>query len=125
MLLLLLPGLALGPGWNLRVCVQRFLAAPACCAEENCCSDESRAPEAPVAESAGRCNTCCLDIATQHEQPVPSAETVGKQLMRAQVAACFVELVELVPPAPARVVRTPSSLPPSPPGRCTPLPLRI
>jgi len=126
LLLLLLPGLALGPGWNLRICAQRFLVMPGCCeAKESCCTDEGGTPEKPVAESEGRCDRCCIGIETQGEHPLQGAEPLGEQLERAQVVARVVVIAELAPRVPARPAPSPDPRPPSPPGRCTPLPLRI
>ncbi|MSR63375.1 MAG: hypothetical protein EXS08_13110 [Planctomycetes bacterium] len=125
LMLLLLPGLALGPGWNLRICAQRFLARPGCCeVAASCCTDEGGTRENPVAEGAGRCDRCCIDIQCHGEQPLQDAKPLGQQLERAQAVAQVV-VVELAPRAPARAAPSPDPRPPSPPGRCTPLPLRI
>ena len=133
LLLLILPGLALGPGWSLRLCPQRVLGTEGCCSvtvESSCCANDLPAGEPvlePPYDAASPCGACCIVIETPAGRSAPTPEPPTKGLERAlSVAAhdCVPLLAVRVPAAPAS-----SHLLPAPPlapwGRCTPLPLRI
>jgi hypothetical protein len=121
--LLLLPGVALGPGWCLRVCLVDLLGGGACCAEEPasaaCCSDA-----APAAEH-GTCDACCLDIDSSPERVVPAPDPLHRELRGVALATWTACLLAPAPPAPAPAPRSWSRPPPSPAGPLAPLPLRI
>ena len=127
LLLFFLPGVALGPGWELRICPQTMLGTDGCCdpTAPSCCAEEHGSPAQPVAENETPCAACCLTIATATEQPLPTPEQLVAWVSRAQQAAlaCAIQAPppsssELAPPAPREPERPP-------PGRSTPLPLLI
>jgi len=125
----LLPGFALGPGWSLRICAHEVLGTGDCCeleAASSCCSTEDQTPNL-VTDSEGQCDACCIDIKTSVEQsaPRPGPERLAQELEQANPCAVAVFVLAPAPDRAARAALPPSGLPPAPPGRCTPLPLRI
>jgi hypothetical protein len=132
LLVLLVPGLALGPGWSLRFCAEELLGTLGCCTEasvSNCCPTETRTPLEPPTGIAAACDRCCIDITTLDEQPVPTQEPLAHVVERTQAAALAIAVpssdVPLVHLAHEGSAWAAAQLPPAPPGRCTPLPLRI
>jgi len=132
LLVLLLPGLALGPGWSLRFCAEELLGTRGCCTEvsaTSCCPTETRTPLEPPTGIAAACDRCCIDITTLDEQPVPTQEPLSHVVERTQAAALLIAVpsTDLFVPHLVHEVSAwaAAQLPPSAPGRCTPLPLRI
>lgn len=129
LLLFLLPGLALGPGWNLRVCAGELLGLASCCDAEvvkACCPDQAPAAQGPGWRGQERsgCEGCCLDIDTSGERLAPTPAP-GTDLERTQLAVAAVPTHEIPPSPTPRTALAPRARPPAPPGRAAPLPLRI
>ena len=120
-----MPALALGPGWSLRICSQRWIGTAQCCAvQPSCCTGEDSTPKGPVVES-GLCEHCCIDIENHREPSLQAVEPLGKHWERAQAVAVIVAVESFLPIGTERKALTHIQRPPAPPGRCTPLPLRI
>ena len=125
LLLLLLPGLVLGAGWDLRICAHDVLGSQGCCALEPACCSEAPASEERVSEPTHPCSACCIDIASSAERSSPAPERAVKVLERSQDAALLASVAALAPPAAERTVVEPVGVPCDAPGRRTPLPLRL
>ena len=130
LLLLLLPGVTLGPGWSLRFCAEALLGG--CCTEvsvASCCPGEGNTPPEHASGMDSACDRCCIFVTTLHEQPVPSQEPLANFVERTQAAALAIALpsadVQVARLAHECSTRAASGLPPAASDRCTPLPLRI
>ena len=126
-LLLILPGLLGGSGWDLRLCRHQLLGLGKSCeakVESSCCSREGFGARGPAAEAVDPCGNCCVVIPIPDEPPAVLGKQLAEEPARAAAVVPPFVLQAFVPrfvtlAAPRR------SLPPAPPGRCTPLPLRI
>lgn len=132
LLALLLPGFLMGPGWDLRVCIQSLVNSTCCRSTEltaSCCSSESPSSDQPEQRFDRECDGCCLHIATPAERYVANQNHGVDQFERSQIAALTFSAadIDLLAPRPIDERRTIASTgsPPTTPGRCTPLPLRI
>jgi hypothetical protein len=128
LLLLLLPGIALGSGWNLRICPQEIFGIEGCCSSESsaCCgSNHTDAPSRPGTENARQCDTCCIDIGIPLEQPVRTPDSPAADLNSAQHAALAFSIHAPLPCASGRAPLSQIDPAPDLPGRRTPLPLRL
>lgn len=132
LLALILPGLLLGPGWDLRVCMQNVLNSACCRTVElssSCCDSESQSARQPEEAFGRECDECCVHIATPAEKYVANQSQCADQVERSQVAALSVSIqaIDALAPRPAaeRWTLDSTGCPPTTPGRCTPLPLRI
>ena len=132
LLLLLMPGLALGPGWSLRICAQGLPWTQDCCTEvsvASCCPSEGDTPLDPATGMASACDRCCIHITTLYEQPVPSPEPLVHVVERTQAAALAIAIsstdLHVAHVAFECSTRAASAVPRATPDRCAPLPLRI
>lgn len=132
LLLLLLPGFVLGPGWNLHVCLQRALNTTIYCSVDpkaDCCATADCESHDSGVEVRDGCDACCLKIEASIERLAPSPVDFAGQLERSHVAAFAVVMpaVDLlaVSCGPERATFAIERPPPPSFGRCTPLPLRI
>lgn len=132
LLVLLLPGFLMGPGWDLRVCIQNLVNSDCCRSTEltaSCCSSESPSSEQPEHRFDRECDGCCLHIATPAERYVANQNHCADQIERSQIVALTFSAPDIdslaLRPIDARSTIASTGSPPTLPGRCTPLPLRI